>query len=80
MMEYLTLADTYRLNAQRHRDKAADWTALGRLDYAAGSLRKAAKWEAKAEQMCLPVDPFLDPIVARIVAALVKNIIEGDGR
>lgn len=39
--------DIYRQNEQRHRDKAEYWMRQGLPDYAAGSLRKAAKWQAK---------------------------------
>lgn len=34
-------------NEDEHRSKAAYWMQNGRPDYAAGSIRKAAKWNEK---------------------------------
>lgn len=39
------MIDIYRQNEQRHRDKAEYWLQQGLPEYAAGSLRKAAKWQ-----------------------------------
>lgn len=39
--------DLYRMNEQRHRDKAEYWMRQGLTEYAAGSLRKAYKWQSK---------------------------------
>lgn len=42
--------DLYQLNEQHHRDRASYWLQQGRPDYAQGSLRKAAKWNAKRRE------------------------------
>jgi hypothetical protein len=45
------LADLHRLDAARHRTNAARHLAEGRPAYAAGSLRKAEKFERRAAQL-----------------------------
>ena len=37
----------YADNVERHEAKARKWSAEGKPEYAAGSMRKAAKWRAR---------------------------------
>lgn len=54
-MRYLSICDTFEENAKRHEANAARHVAEGHpLEYAAGSLRKAAKWQAKKEWFVIP--------------------------
>ena len=40
----------YAQNIAHHEARAESWVAAGRPDYAAGSLRKAAKWRRRARE------------------------------
>lgn len=42
--------DIYQLNEQHHRVRAEYWLNNDRPDYAQGSLRKAAKWQARRRE------------------------------
>ena len=50
MMHYTTLQYSYQRMVERHEARAQYWLSQGRPDYAAGSLRKAAKWRVKARE------------------------------
>lgn len=52
---YLTLADTLRANANRHADKARVYFAIGQLNHACGSLRKAVRNDRRAQALELGV-------------------------
>ena len=54
MVQYTGL---YQSHIELHEQRAREWASKGKPDYAAGSMKKAAKWKAKQAAW----DGFMSP-------------------
>lgn len=83
--------DIYQLNEQHHRVRAEYWLKNGRPDYAQGSLRKAAKWQARrcefdyAFNGSYPknvmddlIDQYMQDRMRKVVSVFAEEILGGD--
>lgn len=83
--------DLYQLNEQHHRDRAEYWLEQGRPDYAQGSIRKAAKWQAKRREFdyamngAYPknamddlIDQYMQARTRKVISVFASALFEGD--
>lgn len=73
-MKYLSLAESIKLNGDRHKANAEVYLAKGMLKHAAGSLRKAAKNYERAS--LYEFDPFVEEILGPILNEMNKKIAD----
>jgi hypothetical protein len=82
-MSYMTAAEAYEaeceVHAKRHEANAVRHVAEGHPpEFAEGSLRKAAKWRAKAEKFksifAIPLPPHLEAAYEKTREAIAKNL------
>jgi len=78
MTEYLTLADSLRLNAARHRANAMQHMLAGRMEWAMGSHRKAERNERRADELeDLSLQVFLAGRAEALAARIANSILHG---
>lgn len=81
----------YQLNEQQHRDRASYWLKQGRPDYAQGSLKKAAKWQARRRDFdyvmngAYPknamddlIDQYMQARTRKVISVFASALFEGD--
>jgi hypothetical protein len=74
MRNYMTMPQVFTEKAKLHEQRAIEWVAKGKSDYAEGSLRKAAKWRKRAG--AFEIDPILGTLffLEKIIA---DNVLRG---
>lgn len=72
--------DIYQLNEQHHRDRAEYWLKNDRQDYAEGSLKKAAKWQARRREFEYAINGAypkteIDELIDRYVHDCTEKVV-----
>lgn len=75
-MRYISVSESIRQNGDRHKANAERYLAEGKPDYAAGSLRKAARNYYKADELdqMLQVPAFIKPAYDALLKAVEDEI------
>lgn len=76
MIRYLTMAESIKLNGERHLANAVGYASRGLFSHSDGSMRKAVRNFNRADDLEMPLSPFTRRITDRVTSDFVKRIAD----